>query len=79
MLYPTTSTGLPTSLLGRPIILIAISYHGREGKKGQVGSPRKIFTITPFPTYGSALFDIEMALQRRHFCLFAENGRDLDS
>ena len=38
----------------------------------------KISGITPYPSQGNALFDIERALQKGHFRSFAEKDRGLD-
>ena len=38
----------------------------------------KISGTTPFKSQENALFDIKKALQKRHFCSFAEKGRGPD-
>ena len=40
--------------------------------------PPKRFGITPFPSLGINLFVKERALQKGHFCSFAEKGRGLN-
>ena len=60
------------------MIFIAISYHGSGGSRGARAKPQKMFRITPFPSKGNVLFDIERALQKWYFCSFAEKGRDPD-
>ena len=48
-------------------------WQGRK-KGGQGQSQWTIFEIMPFPSWGDALFDMERALQKRHFSSFAEKG-----
>ena len=60
--------------LWSPMILIAISYHGREWKRGDRGrSPRKNLAPRLFH-----LKETSLLIWRGSFCSFAEKGRDLD-
>ena len=55
-------------------------FSSREGRKQGAGgqSSKKTFGTTPSPSSRNALFDKEKALQKGHFCSFAEKGRGLD-
>ena len=53
--------GLLILLLQRPMILIAISYIDR-GRKGARAKPPGNFRLTPFPSEGNAILDVERAL-----------------
>ena len=60
------------------MILIAISYHGRRKKRGLGANSPENFWNHAFSILGKRPFDIERALQERHFCSFAEKGGGLD-
>ena len=60
-----------------PMILIAISPIGSEGKMGVGGRRRqKLVGTTPFQSKGNAFYDIKRALKKGHFSSFVEMGRD---
>ena len=58
------------------MILIAITLYRNEGKFGSGQCPWKVFGTTTFQSKENALFDIERALQKRHFRSFADKDKD---
>ena len=60
------------------MILIANSYRGRGGNRGQEVKLRENLQNHTFSSYENALCDIERALQSGHFCSFAEKDSGLD-
>ena len=57
-----------------PMILIAVTFHSREGKSVVWGEPQEKSLATPCQPKDNALFDIERALQKGKFRSFTEKG-----